>query len=215
LLWTRQKFLKLAFLGGFGAAATAIISQLQNEQEDWHFCSKCHVLFYDGYESKGYCAASGKHEAAGYNFILRHNISETSTAQAGWRLCNKCQAMFYQGAQGSEYDQRRGVCAAGGKHEPSGYDFVIPHDVPETLTAQTDWRFCNKCQAMFYQGGQGSEYDQRRGVCAAGGEHEPAGYNFVLPWHEPQILRQSFISTQFEVSQYTILSKVCSCSTLA
>ncbi|MCC5668905.1 hypothetical protein LC653_34885 [Nostoc sp. CHAB 5784] len=216
LLWTRQKFLKLTFLGGFGAVVTAIISQLRNEQEDWHFCSKCHVLFYDGYKSKGYCAASGQHEAAGYNFVLLHNISETSTAQTDWRFCNKCQAMFYQGAQGSEYDQRRGVCAAGGKHEPSGYNFVLPHDVPGTLTAQTDWRFCNKCQAMFYQGAQGSEYDQRRGVCAAGGEHEPVGYNFVLPWREPQILKQSFISTQFETSQCIILSKsACSCSTLA
>ena len=109
--------------------------------------------------------------------------------QGDWRYCNKCQAMFYQGEQGSQYDQRRGVCAAGGSHEPAGYYFSLPHDIPETSTAQTNWRYCNKCQAMFYLGAQGSEYERRRGACAAGGVHEEAGYIFVLSWYRPSILR--------------------------
>ena len=106
-------------------------------------------------------------------------------AQENWRYCNKCQSMFYLGAEGSSYEKRRGVCAAGGVHEPAGYNFVLPHDVPGTPTAQTDWRYCNKCQSMFYLGAEGSSYEKRRGVCAAGGVHEPAGYNFVLPWYTP------------------------------
>ena len=51
--------------------------------------------------------------------------------------------------------------------------------------AQENWRYCNKCQSMFYLGAEGSSYEKRRGVCAAGGVHEPAGYNFVLPWYTP------------------------------
>ncbi|MBD2434329.1 hypothetical protein [Fischerella sp. FACHB-380] len=51
-------------------------------------------------------------------------------------------------------------------------------NVPSTPTTQEEWRFCGKCQVMFYNG-----YDNT-GTCAAGGSHEGAGYNFVLP-HYP------------------------------
>ena len=40
---------------------------------------------------------------------------------------------------------------------------------------QADWRFCGKCQSMFYDG-----YDSK-GVCPAGGAHSAVGNNFVLP----------------------------------
>ena len=37
------------------------------------------------------------------------------------------------------------------------------------------WRFCNKCQVMFYT-------DAPANVCAAGGKHVPQGYEFRLPF---------------------------------
>ena len=40
---------------------------------------------------------------------------------------------------------------------------------------QGNWRFCNKCFAMFFDGFPG------KGVCAAGGAHDAQGFNFVLP----------------------------------
>ena len=43
---------------------------------------------------------------------------------------------------------------------------------------QPDWRFCNKCQELFYDG------SSSKGNCPAGGTpngHLAAGYNFVLP----------------------------------
>src|ERR1017187_3306779 len=43
---------------------------------------------------------------------------------------------------------------------------------------QPDWRFCNKCEVMFFNG-----YGNK-GRCAAGGAHVAQGYNFVLP-HPP------------------------------
>src|SRR5207247_2679701 len=39
---------------------------------------------------------------------------------------------------------------------------------------QRDWRFCNKCDAMFFDG------YANKGVCAAGGSHVAQGYNFTL-----------------------------------
>ena len=44
-----------------------------NNQPDWRYCGKCHVMFYDGYEQKGRCAAGGGHWAQGYNFVLYHS----------------------------------------------------------------------------------------------------------------------------------------------
>jgi hypothetical protein len=41
--------------------------------------------------------------------------------------------------------------------------------------AQPDWRFCQKCQSLFYDG------YPNKGVCPAGGTHSAQGFNFVLP----------------------------------
>ena len=100
--------------------------------------------------------------------------------QADWRFCQKCQVMFYDGYAG------KGVCSGGGNrhlggngtgHQPAGYNFVLPHDVPGP--GQNNWRFCQKCQTMFYDGYPG------KGICPAGGGHQAAGYNFVLPHDMP------------------------------
>jgi hypothetical protein len=44
---------------------------------------------------------------------------------------------------------------------------------------QTDWRFCNKCNGLFYDG-----YPQK-GRCPADGGHVAQGFNFVLPFNTP------------------------------
>jgi hypothetical protein len=115
-------------------------------QKDWRYCTKCHTIFFDGYADKGRCAAGAGHVAAGYNFVLPHDVAETPTAQKDWRFCNKCHEMFFDGYAD------KGHCAAGGGHVAAGYVFVLPHDVAETPTAQRNWRFCAKCHAMFFDG---------------------------------------------------------------
>lgn len=40
---------------------------------------------------------------------------------------------------------------------------------------QGAWRFCHKCNVMFYDG------FPAKGACPSGGGHEPAGYNFLVP----------------------------------
>lgn len=47
------------------------------------------------------------------------------------------------------------------------------------MPEQIDWRYCNKCHGMFYDG-----YPDK-GRCAAGGGHEAIGYNFLLPYDIP------------------------------
>jgi hypothetical protein len=59
--------------------------------------------------------------------------------------------------------------------EPAGFEFALPYGGSPTQNAQDNWRFCRKCQAMFFNG------YPNKGACPAGGTHKAAGYNFVLP----------------------------------
>jgi hypothetical protein len=42
---------------------------------------------------------------------------------------------------------------------------------------QTDWRFCNKCDGLFYDG------SSQKGICPSGGGHVSQGFNFELPFN--------------------------------
>jgi uncharacterized paraquat-inducible protein A len=172
---TRRGFFDLAFrISATGAMATTVLGALPSPalaaptQDQWRYCNKCHVLFFDGYANKGHCPAGGGHRAQGFNFILPHDVRETPKAQGAWRYCAKCHAMYFDG-----YPQK-GVCPAGGGHAAAGYVFVLPHDVAADPLHQGAWRYCNKCHAMFYDG------YANKGRCPAGGGHVAQGYNFVL-----------------------------------
>ncbi|MBD1847860.1 hypothetical protein H6F89_31665 [Cyanobacteria bacterium FACHB-63] len=90
-----------------------------------------------------------------------------------WRFCNKCYVMFYTNAESNS-------CAAGGTHEPQGYQFRLPFGGSETPTAQRNWRCCKKCQAMFFNG------YSRKGRCPAGGNHvADHTFPYVLPHDVP------------------------------
>jgi hypothetical protein len=60
-------------------------------------------------------------------------------------------------------------------HVRKGRNFIMPHDVSESAWAQKEWRYCQKCSTMFFDG-----YPDK-GVCPAGGGHFAAGFNFVVP----------------------------------
>jgi hypothetical protein len=157
-------------MGVMGVSGTATAS-LTPVSSGWRFCNKCQVLFNTRTDSNS-CASGGTHVAQGYKFFFPLHAPGTPTAQKNWRRCTKCQAMVFNGYR------EKGRCAAGGGHRADtdlDSNYAIPHDIPGTPTAQTDWRFCNKCQAMFYNG------YPAKGNCAAGGPHVAQGYGFVLP----------------------------------
>jgi hypothetical protein len=54
--------------------------------------------------------------------------------QRDWRFCIKCSEMFFDGAP------NKGTCPAGGGHAAQGFMFVLPHDLPESPTAQSRFR---------------------------------------------------------------------------
>jgi len=103
-----------------------------------------------------------------------------------------------------------GACpsrATGGDHNPLGWNFALPHGVPETKNAQGNWRFCGNCHGMFFAG------SPDHGVCpsrATGGNHNPLGGNFVLPHPISPVLHLVDFSSEVEVvgDQYTPNSHV-------
>jgi hypothetical protein len=96
-------------------------------QDQWRYCGKCHALFYDGYTPKGVCPAGDGHEAAGWTFIVPHDVGASANMQDEWRFCDKCHSMFYDGYT------PKGVCPAGDEHHAQGFMFDLPHDIPDTL----------------------------------------------------------------------------------
>jgi hypothetical protein len=170
----------ILILGGQALLALALplhqADAQSGEQGNWRFCSKCHQLFFDGYPEKGRCPAGAGHSAIGFNFQIEYSSSRRQELpgrkrQYDWRFCQKCHTMFFDGYP------NKGVCPAGGGHAAAGYMFGL-WDVNgpsfPTSKMQNNWRFCNKCQALFYDG------YPNKGRCPAGGGHVAQGLNFKL-----------------------------------
>lgn len=112
----------------------------------------------------------GGHLPIGWEFVLPFKPTAIG-GQDEWRYCLKCAALFWNG------DPRfKGVCARGGAHDAFGVglNFVIPFE-PTGVSGQTDWRFCGKCGAMFWNGDQAFT-----GHCPGGDTHSAIGFRFVM-----------------------------------
>jgi hypothetical protein len=144
-------------------------------QDNWHFCGKCHGLFWlGGNLGDQKCPAGDFHQPAGVEFVLTNSIPEGPRMQHQWQFCTKCHGMFWTGP-----DVRDHHCPAGGLHNPMGLDFVLPFDLGETPILQSNWRFCRKCHGMFWDGPDVKDHH-----CPGGDPHDPAGFIFCLP-HKP------------------------------
>ena len=96
-----------------------------------------------------------------------------SWVQANWRWCNKCQALAYGGFADL------GPCPASGLHDHFGSgDYSLIVDAHEILGEdESDWRWCNKCQALAFAD------SPSLGSCSAGGMHDHTGSgNYVLAY---------------------------------
>jgi hypothetical protein len=161
-------------------------------QPDWRFCTKCHLLFFNGFpNNKRICAGDGGvHNAAGFVFNLPFNIAGTPNAQSDWRFCNKCLGLFWNG-----YPDK-GKCAGSSKgHNMYGFDYVIPHDIAVKPNNQNNWRFCTKCKAMFFDG-----YPAKGSCPNGGGGHSAQGFMFVLPHLPDPSAKSSELKLQSNVT---------------
>src|SRR6267143_3569500 len=79
----------------------------------------------------------GGHRSAGFNFVLPHEVVEDAKNQANWRYCVQCGALFFDGYADKSFQN---LCPRGDGHVPAGFNFVLPHDLPESANNQASWR---------------------------------------------------------------------------
>jgi hypothetical protein len=162
----------------------SVIAAIQT-QSDWRWCNKCQGLFFGGGLANSQCPVGGTHappqQSGSGNYSLPHNAPENAQRQSDWRWCNKCQGLFFGGGLANSH------CPVGGTHAPpqqsgSG-NYSLPHNVADDAQHQSDWRWCNKCQGLFFGGGLANSH------CPVGGTHAPpqqsGSGNYSLP-HVPQ-----------------------------
>ncbi|MEA3016168.1 MAG: hypothetical protein QOI38_890 [Sphingomonadales bacterium] len=94
--------------------------------------------------------------------------------QTGWKWCSKCNGLFHS------RNPAQGRCSGGGAHvggaspyalfmEPDGNAPFLPRIPAGPWLGQQGWRWCRKCQALYFAGNPAS------GACPAGGGHDGSG----------------------------------------
>jgi hypothetical protein len=121
----------------------------------------------------------------------------TYQAQPNWWYCGKCACCFFSNAAAAPV----GVCAAGGHHSGSAHlaNYEMPHGGPKQgnpatnpYGVQTGWRWCGKCQLIFWGSGVGSSN------CPIGGTHTlSSGTIYDLAWGQIPSTNVYQISWQF------------------
>lgn len=121
-------------------------------------------------------------------------MANGATLQTNWKFCKNCFGLFFFG---QSTDSDNGVCpafpASAGGHiftGPTGSlvsgDYALTLSVggdfePGVRAGQTDWRFCNKCRSLWFNG-----KGNNNGVCVAGGSHAIDGSgDYVLVTQGP------------------------------
>jgi hypothetical protein len=94
-------------------------------------------------------------------------------AQRDWRFCDKCFSLWFNGRP------TNGACAGGGAHSSAqSGDYALFTDPDRSfsanITAQRDWRFCDKCFSLWFNG------RPTNGACPAGGAHASTQGDYAL-----------------------------------
>jgi M6 family metalloprotease-like protein len=120
-------------------------------QAAWLFCAKCQGLYYGGGSISGPCPQDGTNHLRGsdsfnyYNYMMVPDVGGPSR-QSGWRYCSKCTALFYGPNQSTSFCPNT---TGGPTHIAVGsvYSLVVNDSA---APGQHGWKWCKKCQSLFY-----------------------------------------------------------------
>jgi hypothetical protein len=156
---------------------------LTRHQSNWKWCNKCEILHYTR-DSIGKCAAGGTHDVHGSGLYALHNAPAGAKmaappGQPDWAQCLHCHGLFYNGTA----DKGKCPHSAAGHEAAHESTYFCTYNVAAVPTDhQNNWKWCSKCQVMWYSGGADSH--GRRGHCPAGGHHIDAGSgNYIVHVH--------------------------------
>lgn len=90
--------------------------------------------------------------------------------QNGWGMCSLCMGVIFKG------HTFKGICPFGtlpglnGQHKPDpSVNFLLNIEKGTRFGFQDKWRWCFRCEGLFFHGNQSD------GVCPAGGPHRTKG----------------------------------------
>ena len=150
-------------------------------QEGWRWCRKCQGLFYFGSRFDphfGRCPAGGAHTTADshlYYFTYNNDQPPPTIAnsQFWWRHCRNCMGLSYNNGV-------VGWCPGAGRHDHTGsHNYYVRHDLEQVAPGQQEsWRWCDKCQGIFYGPGLAVS------ACPKSGQHRigSTSFNYVLEY---------------------------------
>lgn len=136
-------------------SGTYTVSNTAAGQPDWKWCGKCQALSFTSKGEVGPCPAGEEHSVSTSG---NYRLQENGEGQKNWKWCNKCQGMAYAGGS-------PGKCQADGNHDYAGsgnYTLCLNGDPKSLAHGQDQWRRCNKCQLLCFDG---------HTSCPAGGPH--------------------------------------------
>ena len=150
-------------------------------QEGWRWCNRCEGMFFGVGPTKGRCPAGGPHADL---LSGKYRLQLSGLGQPGWRRCRRCEGLFFHGNPNAEGGLSTGRCPvpgpAGGVHDPAfSQHYIIDQNSlfsSSEVPTQPEWRWCRKCEGMFFGG------HATKGRCPAGGAHDGFGSgNYNLP----------------------------------
>ncbi len=124
--------------GTFGA------DPVHYRQDGWRFCNKCSGLFFSYQGKSGVCPAGGPHVTDGGNYTISDDAN--APGQCNWKYCKKCSGLFFAGNAGSKCPAKTPT----DEHDGSLSNNYHMVDNVAADPGQHHWRWCEKCQGMWY-----------------------------------------------------------------
>ena len=165
-----------AALTGTAKAATAAIA---NPQPSWIWCNACAGMWTTnsmGNRCRGTLSQTHNVGPSSYKYFMYNNMGNTGGyPQGNWNMCYMCAGLFTTLHTPS-------VCFGNdyGPHKSdNGVDYYLYYS-EAGANWQPNWRWCGKCQLLYYQGAQGTQ----AGACPDSGYHEEGGGsdNYAIYW---------------------------------
>lgn len=196
---TRRGALRSGLLAGFGLAAFGATSaaltgtaRAYSPQYYWAWCINCAGMWYT-LNGGGVCpnGISPHNKDGSYIYAIEYNQGQVSNPQGNWSWCSLCQGLFYWPNQAHSFCpgnfnvQGTGLLPHQGIGQDGSYNYYLPYNRSIVSDPQSFWRWCGKCQGLYYQGGSGTS----KGSCPAfypdysrGHEMGGGSYNYAIVW---------------------------------
>jgi hypothetical protein len=141
------------------ASSPAAADVTFNLQRNWWWCRHCDSLFWSTSGTGGVCTAAsslfGPHVNTGSsNYGVPNGNPSQSGVQNGWRWCNACSDLFWGPGRGSSHCWGN----AGSAHNFGSGTIYQMLNGSWTGNLQSNWRWCNSCQSLFWGNGQSASH---------------------------------------------------------